>query len=262
MTMKTLIFCGGQGTRIRGVMDNIPKPMLPIGDRPVLWHIMSIYAAYGYKDFVLCLGQLSWQIKEYFLNYRVMTEDFKINLSHPKEPAILNYGQDIDWNIIFAETGEDVQTGARIKKISNYIKDDDLVMVTYGDGVSDIDIGRLVTFHKSHNKIGTITGVRPIGRFGEIGYDSKGLVNQFNEKPQVTEGRINGGFMVFNTKKMLAYIPDGDNVIFEQDPMRRMASDGELMMYPHDGFWQPMDTFREYKLLNDIWHGGIVPWKK
>ncbi len=259
--MKVVIFCGGQGTRIQGVADNLPKPMVKIGGKPILWHIMSIYAAYGFKDFVLCLGHLSWEIKEYFLNYRSMNRDFQVNLSDSSKVSFLNQDPCSDWNVVFAETGEDTQTGGRLRKVAPYIQEDKQVMVTYGDGVSNVNLKELVDFHNSHGKAGTITGVRPSGRFGEITYSDKGLINQFNEKPQTEAGRINGGFMIFNTKEMLSYLSTGDQIIFEREPMMNMVADKQLMVYRHNGFWQPMDTHREYKLLNDLWAKGDAPWK-
>ena len=260
--MKVIILCGGQGTRIRDASSEpLPKPMLPIGPRPVLWHIMSLYSHFGYRDFVLCLGHLGWRIKEYFLNYQAMSADFQMNLKSPARTKLLGKNKPLDWKITFAETGEETQTGSRLAKIAKYIAKDPLVMLTYGDGVADVNVRKLVEFHKRHGKAGTITGVRPSSRFGEITYDKDGVIREFNEKPQTAKGRINGGFMVFNPRKLLSYIPQGNGVYLEREPLIRMARDGQLRMFPHEGFWQPMDTYREYKLLNDLWSRGAAPWK-
>jgi len=263
--MKTVILCGGKGTRIRAVNNELPKPMLPIGNYPILWHIMNSYAYYGYRDFILCLGYLGWQIKNYFLNFKTLVSDFSISLKNPRNITFHDHQNlECDWNITFVETGENAETGARIRKIIKYVKNDDFFMLTYGDGLSDVDIRKLVAFHKSHNKIATVTGVRPSGRFGEIEVSPTNEVTRFHEKPQTTEGRINGGFLVIDSKRIVNYLPERDDLNFEQECLRELAKDGELMMFPHDGFWQPMDTFREYSLLNNIWLNSIeekkIPW--
>ena len=261
--MKTVILCGGKGTRIRGINDDIPKPMIPIGNYPILFHIMNHYAYYGHTDFVLTLGYLGWKIKEFFLNLNASINDFSIDLkSGDVEIQRTNSEPILDWKIIFSETGLETHTGSRIKKIRKYVENDDYFMLTYGDGLSSINIKELIEYHKKHGKIATVTGVRPSGRFGEI---DKSQVMAFNEKPQITTGRINGGFFVINAKKIWDYIPDSDLIMFEQEPLRSLTKDGELMMYPHDGFWQPMDTYREYLYLNDIWNNrqksNIEIWK-
>ena len=264
--MKTVIFCGGRGTRIREVTDNaVPKPLVPIGKFPILWHIMNHYAYYDFKDFVFCLGYLGWQIKSYFLNFKAMINNFSIQINTPNNPTFYNHKQsEINWKTTFVETGENAQTGARVRKIRAFVEDDPLFMLTYGDGLSDVNIQKLVQFHKKHGKIGTVTGVRPSGRFGEIEVSNNLLVSVFHEKPQTSGGRINGGFFVFDSKRLWDYLPEGDDLNFEVGPLRELANDGELMMFPHDGFWQPMDTYREYKLLNDIWEEGLkngnIPW--
>jgi len=263
--MKTVILCGGKGTRIRDLAGKTPKPMVAIGKYPILWHIMNFYAYYGHKDFILCLGHLGWQIKSYFINLKVKKNDFSIHLEKPWD---IQYHNDInsecDWRVTLAETGENAQTGARIRKIRRYVENDDHFMVTYGDGLSDVNINDLIKFHLSHGRAGTVTGVRPSGRFGEIQVSNNYEVKEFNEKPQTTAGRINGGFFVFNAKTIWEYLPERDDLNFERESLRLMTKDGELMMFPHDGFWQPMDTFRENKMLNEIWNEGIktgtVPW--
>ncbi len=237
--MKVVILCGGKGTRIRGVDDDLPKPMIPVGEYPIVRHIMNAYARFGYMDFVLCLGYKGNVIKDHFLNNRSRIED---------------------WNITLAETGMETQTGSRVKKIAEHIGDDDLFMLTYGDGVSSIDIAALVDFHKGHGKLMTVSGVRPPSRFGELAHDENGLVTEFNEKPQATGGRISGGFFVCN-RAVLDYLDaERDDEILENEPMHRIAAEGQMMMYAHDGFWQCMDTFREFTLLNNLFDSGEAPW--
>lgn len=258
--MKTVILCGGQGTRIRDANEALPKPLLPIGNRPIVWHIMKSYAMHGHKDFVLCLGYKGWLIKEFFLNYRAMTTDVTVGLGHQSSVSFHGHHSEEDWNVTLAETGENTMTGGRVAAIKRYVEGDDTFLLTYGDGVSDIDIGKLVAFHKSHGKVATVTAVRPPGRFGEMSIVSGG-VREFNEKPQATEGFINGGFFVLDAKRIWNYLQGGSQVIFEREPLQALAKDGQLMAFPHTGFWQPMDTYREYSLLNDLWASGKAPWK-
>ena len=227
--MKTVILCGGYGTRIRDVADNIPKPMIPVGGLPILWHVMKYYAQFAHKDFVLCLGYKGQVIKDFFLNYE-------------------------------AYTGLNSMTGGRIKKIRQYIGDDENFFLTYGDGVGDIDLNALLDFHKRHGRMVTVTGVRPPGRFGELMADSTGVITEFNEKPQATGGRISGGFFVCR-REMFDYLDDNEDLIFEQAPMKTLARDEQLVMFEHDGFWQCMDTYRDWQLLNTIFENGNAPWK-
>ena len=258
--MKTVILCGGKGTRIRGVADDLPKPMIPVGPYPILWHIMQGYARAGHKDFVLCLGYKGAAIKDFFLNYRSRVADFTIDFSDGRAVEFHSQQEAIDWRITMAETGEDTLTGSRVKRIAKYLGDDETFMLTYGDGVADVDIGALVAFHKAHGKLMTVCGVRPPGRFGEMEHDAAGAVTEFNEKPQATGGRISGGFFVCH-RGVLDYLDAGrDDEVLETEPMRRLAADGEMMMYRHDGFWQCMDTFRDYAFLNDLYDAGKAPW--
>jgi glucose-1-phosphate cytidylyltransferase len=255
--MQVVILCGGQGTRIRDVAEDVPKPMIPIGNRPILWHIMKAFSSYGYSDFILCLGYKSWVIKHYFLNYRLGESDFSVRLASPE--GIRLHGQTCseDWNITLAETGLDAMTGCRIKRIEKYITGEHFLL-TYGDGVADVDINLLGQFHLGHGKTGTVTAVQPPGRFGEI--ELSGLrVAEFNEKPFVSRGRINGGFFVFH-RRIFEHLYDDPGLVFEQAPLIQLARDGELMGYQHDGFWHPMDTSRDYKYLNDLWARGEAPW--
>lgn len=259
--MKTVILCGGYGTRIRDVADNIPKPMIPVGRFPILWHIMKYYATYGHKDFVLCLGYKSQAIKDFFLNYEAHIKDFTIALGGKSEIQFHTEHSEADWRVTLAETGLNAMTGARIKRIRKYVGDDDNFMLTYGDGVGDIDLDRLLAFHKKHGKAVTVTGVRPPGRFGELLNDASGNVTEFNEKPQATGGRISGGFFVCR-RQVFDYLDDREDLVFEKEPLTKLVHDGELMMFEHDGFWQPMDTNREYQLLNDLYDSNKAPWVK
>lgn len=255
--MQVVILCGGQGTRIRDVADDIPKPMIPVGNRPLLWHIMSIYARHGFKDFVLCLGYKSWVIKRYFLDHHRAESDFTLDLADPDGLRIHSYPARENWRITFAETGLEAMTGCRVKRVAKYIEGDEF-MLTYGDGVADVDLHALLDFHRRHGKVGTVTAVCPPGRFGEIELN-KGRVVEFNEKPLATSGRINGGFFVFQ-RRFLDGLADVESLVLEQEPLMKLARDGELMAYQHNGFWQPMDNSREYKYLNDLWAQGAAPW--
>lgn len=257
--MKVVILCGGFGTRIRDVADNIPKPMIPIGRYPILWHIMKYYASYGHKEFVLCLGYKGQIIKDFFLNYEAHTKDFTIVLGRGGDLRFHTDHDESDWKVTLVDTGLDSMTGARVRKIKNYIRDDEQFMLTYGDGVGDINIERLLAFHEAHGKILTVTGVRPPGRFGELNADANGLVSEFNEKPQATAGRISGGFFVCR-REIFSYLDERDDLVFEVEPMNRLVADRQLSLYEHDGFWQPMDTSREYQLLNAIYAKGSAPW--
>jgi glucose-1-phosphate cytidylyltransferase len=219
---------------------------------------MKIYAHYGFKDFVLCLGYKGFMIKNFFLNYEAMTRDFTITLSNSKEICFHNGSKEEDWRITFAETGQYAMTGARVRKIEKYI-DGDTFMLTYGDGVADINIADLVSFHFSHGKIATISGVRPTSRFGEMLTDGYRVL-RFTEKPQASTGLINGGFMVLN-RRIFDYLPPDDSLSFEGKPLMSLARDGHLMAYEHSSFWQPMDTYREFRLLNKLWDEGRAKWK-
>lgn len=257
--MKVVILCGGYGTRIRDVADDIPKPMIPVGSLPILWHIMKYYAHFGHKDFVLCLGYKGLAIKDFFLNYEAHTRDFTLELGGSKSIAYHNDHSESDWKVTLAETGLDAMTGARIRKIQKYVTDEDNFMLTYGDGVGNIDVDKLMEFHLSHGKVLTVSGVRPPGRFGELMSDSSGLITEFNEKPQASGGRISGGFFVCR-KELFDYLDDRENLVFEQDPMSQLVHDKQMMVYEHDGFWQPMDTYRDYVLLNGLYDKGEAPW--
>ena len=256
--MKTIILCGGKGTRIRDVSDDIPKPMIEIGNKPILWHIMNHYANCGFSEFLLCLGYKGNTIKDFFLNYRSHTSDFSIDFSSDHKVTYHTYFKPLNWKVTFADTGLNAMTGARIYKVRDYIEDDQF-MITYGDGLSNIRIKELVEYHKKHGKILTITGVRPPSRFGEIAINENNLVMEFNEKPQSIAGLISGGYFVAN-KNIFKYLSDNDELVFEQDPIKKLVEDEEVMVYPHKGFWQPMDTRRDYYLLNKLYEDEEAPW--
>ncbi|MEO6152971.1 MAG: glucose-1-phosphate cytidylyltransferase [Croceibacterium sp.] len=263
--MKSVILCGGQGTRIRDVADDLPKPMIRVGERPILWHIMHTYAAAGIKDFVLCLGYKSWSIKEYFINFHAQVADCALRLG---EPGRIDYGAapfpEWDWRVELVETGLNSMTGARLWRVRDNLAAEDLFCMTYGDGLADLDVGKVVEFHRRHGRVGTVTGVRPAGRFGVMTIadaDDGSTISAFAEKPQAGEGLINGGFFVFD-RRVFDYMDDDPGLVFEQAPLQRLAADGQLMMFEHGGFWQPMDTFREWKMLNDMWDTHDAPWER
>lgn len=258
--MKVVILCGGQGTRIRDVSDDIPKPMIPVGGLPIVWHIMKYYSHWGHKRFVLCLGHKGQVIKDFFLNYEAHTRDFTISLgASTKAIAYHSVHDESDWEITMAETGQRAMTGARVNRVRKYLAGEDNFMLTYGDGVGDIDLDKLMKFHLSHGKIMTVTGVLPPGRFGELMGGPDGAVVEFNEKPQATGGRISGGFFICR-KEIFDYIDAREDLVFEEEPMRRLVKDGQMMMYEHDGFWQPMDTYRDYSYLNGLCGASKAPW--
>lgn len=258
--MKVVIFCGGLGTRLREESEFRPKPMIEIGGKPILWHIMQIYAHYGFKDFVLCLGYKGEMIKEYCYHYELLNNDFTINLGNLKKNNIeihSNRSKE-SWCITLVDTGDKALKGARLKRVEKHI-DGDQFMVTYGDGVADIDINDLVKFHKSHGKLATLTGVRPLSRFGELTIRGKQVI-QFTEKPQSSSGLINGGFFVFN-REIFDYLEDRDDCDLEYGALEEIASQGQLMVYPHERFWYCMDTIRDMNYLNREWTQGRAPWK-
>jgi glucose-1-phosphate cytidylyltransferase len=260
--VKAVILCGGQGTRIREASDLLPKPMLPIGGKPIVWHIMKGFGGHGVTDFVLCLGYKGWLVKEFFLNYRSMTTDLTVKLHAHGADGLEFHGRhpEEDWSVTLAETGEETMTGGRVAAIRRYVENDDLFLLTYGDGVSNVDITKLLAFHRAHGKVATVTAVRPPGRFGEMAIQA-GAVREFNEKPQATEGFINGGFFVCDTKRIWDYLGTDSRTTLEREPLQRLAREGQLAAFEHTGFWQPMDTMREYTMLNDLWASGKAPWQ-
>ena len=253
--MKTIILAGGLGTRLAEETVVRPKPMVEIGGRPILWHILNIYAAHGYKDFVIACGYKSEMIKEYFVNYRLQTSDVVVDLASGTIQTTNSRAP--DWRLAMVDTGVETQTGGRVKRLASWLEGQPF-MLTYGDGVANIDIRKLVAFHQAHGKLATISAVRPPSRFGGLVFEGDRIAH-FSEKPVVGEGWINGGFMVLEPQ-VLDYI-EGDETIWERSPMERLAADGQLMAFRHEGFWEPMDTIREKHLLEQLWHAGKAPWK-
>ena len=256
--MKVIILCGGQGTRIRELTDLIPKPMVDVGGKPIVWHIMNSYAQFGIKDFILALGYKGEILKNYFLNYQNLSNDFTVNLSNGSINIHNKNSSGLEWNVSLVETGENAMTGSRIKQLQPYIGDDNFC-ATYGDGLSNVDISKEIDFHLSHNKIATLVGVNPPSRFGElvIGEDNK--IIEFIEKAETsgTQGYINGGFYVFN-KKIFDYLNKDESCVLEKTPLEDLVKDNQLQVFKHDGFWQCMDTYREYKILNEL--AAQAPW--
>jgi len=255
--MKVVMLCGGLGTRLKEETEFRPKPMVEIGGRPILWHIMKMYARYGFRDFVLCLGYRGNMIKEYFLNYEAMNNDFTICLGKRSQIEYVGVHTEQDFRVTLADTGLESMTGGRIKRIQSYI-DENTFMATYGDGLADLDIGRLVEYHKSHGKLATITTVRPVSRFGSVTLDDHGAIKQFMEKPR-SEGWISAGFFVFE-RGVFDYL-GGDSCVLEREPLERLAGDGQLLAFRHDGFFYAMDTYREYQYLSELWSSGKAPWR-
>ncbi|HVC97067.1 MAG TPA: glucose-1-phosphate cytidylyltransferase [Pirellulales bacterium] len=255
--MQVVLLCGGQGTRIRDVAADLPKPMVPIGGRPILWHIMRGYARAGFTDFVLCLGYKSWVIKRYFLDYHLAGVDFSLRLGEPQQIELHGSVSESDWRVTLVETGADSMTGCRLKRVEKYLTAERF-MLTYGDGVTDLDVRQLLEFHLAHGRLGTVTAVRPPSRFGEIELDGPRVV-EFMEKPLAAPGCISGGFFVFE-RAFLRRLNDDPGLVLEHQPLVRLADDGELMAYRHDGFWHAMDSSRDYNHLNDLWATGTAPW--
>lgn len=251
--MKVILLAGGFGTRLSEYTDIIPKPMVPIGGKPILWHIMHRYATYGHKDFYVALGYKAEVIKSYFLNYRSLNSDFSVDLSTGEfTPHLVD---EIDWRVTLVNTGDRSMTGGRVKRMQKFIGNE-TCMITYGDGVSDIDIDELLKFHRSHGKLVTISAVRPTARFGELEMNGA-RVTSFKEKPQLHDGWINGGFFVIEPQ-FFEFIA-GDETMLEREPLEKAADMGELMAYHHDGFWHCMDTKRDHELLESIYSKG-APW--
>ena len=255
-SLPAVILAGGLGTRIREETEFKPKPMVEIGGRPVLWHIMKHLSAHGIDRFVICVGYKGDIIRDYFLNYRARNNDFTVQLGSNDDLTFHSDHQESDWTVTVAETGALTNTGGRVLEIQKYVKGEEF-LCTYGDGLSDIDINNLKTFQQNSGKIATVTAVRPLSRFGVMDLDSSNNVISFKEKPQA-EGWINGGFFIFKPQ-IFDYLSPG--IILENEPLQKLASERQLSAFKHEGFWQPMDTFRESKMLNDLWDSGRAPWK-
>jgi glucose-1-phosphate cytidylyltransferase len=255
--LKVVILAGGYGTRLSEETDIRPKPMLEIGGKPILWHIMKIYSFYGFNDFVILLGYKGYYIKEYFANYFLHQSDITIDIKH-NEMEVHNNSSE-PWKITLIDTGINTMTGGRIKRAQNFIGNESF-MLTYGDGVSDININKLVKFHKLHGRAITVTSVQPEGRFGMLNVENNNKVSYFLEKPKGDNNWINGGFFVCESK-VFDYIPKDDGIIFERSSLINLSKDGELYAYKHTGFWKPMDTLRDKVQLNQLWESGEAPWK-
>ena len=255
--MKAIILAGGLGTRISEESSTKPKPMITVGGKPIIWHIMKMYSHHGINDFVICCGYKGYMIKEYFANYFLhmsdVTYDIENNSMRVHEKRVE------PWKVTLVDTGENTMTGGRLGRIAEYIKDEESFCMTYGDGVSDVDISSTINFHKQHGKLATITGVMPSGRFGALDIRNQQVVS-FKEKPKGDGAVINGGFFVLSPK-VLTLIKD-DKTIWEQEPLIQLAQEGQLMAFEHKGFWQPMDTLRDHHLLEELWNSGNAPWKK
>jgi len=256
--MKVVVLCGGLGTRLREETEFRPKPMVEVGGRPILWHIMKIYAHYGMRDFILCLGYRGNIVKDYFLNYEAMNNDFRISLGRQSRIEFMDAHQEQDFTVTLADTGLETMTGGRLQRVARYLEKDETFLLTYGDGLSDVNIHKLIEYHKKHGKIATVTTVPPISRFGVMEANAAGRVERFAEKPRAN-GLISAGFFVFN-RRVFDYIT-GPDCILEREPLERLAREGELMAYRHDGFFYAMDTFREYQFLNELWASADTPWK-
>ncbi|WP_321419182.1 glucose-1-phosphate cytidylyltransferase [uncultured Methanomethylovorans sp.] len=255
--MKVVILCGGMGTRLREETEYKPKPMVEIGGHPILWHIMKTYSFYGFTDFVLCLGYKGDVIKDYFYNYKMRNNDFSINLT-TGDITLHDSKEENNWNVTLANTGLTSMTGARIKRVQKYIEDDTF-MVTYGDGVTDLNISKLLEYHQKHGKVGTVTGVHPPSRYGELRLEGD-CVTCFDEKPETGVAPISGGYFVFN-KEIFDYLDENESCVLEKSPLSNLAKDGQLKVYHHKGFWQCMDTYRDNLFLNDLWKSNMAPWK-
>ena len=256
--MPVVILCGGKGTRLREETEYRPKPMVEIGPQPILWHIMKSYGAHGLDRFVLCLGYKGWEIKQYFLRYKEMHCDFTVAMDGSRPLAVHNQDGFEKWQVTCAETGAETATGARLWKVRQYV-DAHTFCFTYGDAVSDVDVDALLEFHWAQGRIATVTGVHPTSRYGEIRIDGPKAV-EFDEKP-TAEGVVSGGFFVFQ-REVFDYLDDDPDLFLEQRPLRNLARDGQLSVYLHEGFWHPMDTYRDYLHLNELWKRGETPWKK
>ncbi|KVX81914.1 glucose-1-phosphate cytidylyltransferase [Burkholderia ubonensis] len=254
--MKAVILAGGLGTRISEDTVNRPKPMIEIGGKPILWHIMKIYSAYGIDDFVICCGYKGYVIKEYFANYFLHTSDVTFDMQTNKMQIHQQYAE--PWKVTLVDTGESTMTGGRLRRVKDFVKNEEAFCFTYGDGLSNVNIATLVEYHRQHRALATLTATYPPGRFGALDIrDSK--VSSFKEKPMGDGGMINGGFFVLSPK-VIDLIP-GDDCIWEREPLERLAEQGNLAAYEHHGFWQPMDTLRDKTLLEELWQSGTAPWK-
>jgi glucose-1-phosphate cytidylyltransferase len=258
-----IILCGGMGTRLREATERLPKPMVDIGGRPILWHIMKLYSHHGFRRFVLALGYKSDEIKRYFLDYRTQTSDFTLHMGDGHRREFHTSHAEQDWQITFAETGLTTGTGARVRRVLPYLGDAGTVMVTYGDGLGDVDLTALLEGHHRAGLPATVTGVHPSSRYGELSLREDGdddRVQSFDEKPTTTEGWVSGGFFVFS-RQVLEGLAEDPQLFLEREPLRRLAAEGGLRLHRHDGFWMGMDTFRDWTELNAMWDERRAPWR-
>ena len=256
--MKAVILAGGLGTRLSEETDIKPKPMIEIGHKPILWHIMKTYSVHGVNDFIICCGYKGYVIKEYFANYFLHMSDVTFSVNDNSMKVHQNNAE--PWTVTLVDTGESTLTGGRLKRVHKYIKDEESFCFTYGDGVSDVNITDLIKFHQAHGKQATLTATRPPGRYGALKITNSNTVEKFQEKPEGDGSWINGGYFVLSPEVIKNI--DGDDTTWEQEPLKKLAKDGELMSFKHDGFWQPMDTLYEKTMLNNLWNSGKAPWKK
>ena len=255
--MKAVILCGGLGTRMREETEFRPKPLVEVGGRPILWHIMKMYARHGFREFVLCLGYRGDMIKEYFLNYEAMSNDFTIMLGRDNHTLVHGAHEEQEFQVTLSDTGLATMTGGRVKRVQKYV-DGGTFMATYGDGVADVDLTALMEFHRKHGRLATITAVRPRSRYGLMQIESDASVSAFEEKP-VMDAWASAGFMILE-RGVFDYLT-GDDCVLEQEPLRRLAEEGQLAAYRHDGFFYGMDTYRDYTALNELWESGQAPWR-
>lgn len=256
--MKTVILCGGRGTRLGEHGQSVPKALVEIGGRPLLWHLLKLYATHGLNDFVLCLGHLGAEIKRYFLEHHWLHADFTLEMGRAGDYQLRRHGAGgEDWRITFAETGPETSTGGRLKRAARYLEGEEVFCVTYGDGLADVDLGALIRFHDAHGRVGTLTAVRPRTSFGVLRLDGAGAVTEFQEKPVMGEW-INGGFFVFR-RGILDYL--GEDSVLEREPLERLAAERQLMAYRHEGFWKCLDTYKDHVEFNRMWEAGEAPWR-
>jgi glucose-1-phosphate cytidylyltransferase len=255
--MKAVILAGGLGSRLSEETENKPKPMVEVGGKPILWHIMKVYSYHGINDFIICCGYKGYVIKEYFKNYFLHMSDvtFSMDDNHMK----VHHNNAESWKVTLVDTGQNTMTGGRLKKVQNYVKNDDSFCFTYGDGVGDINVSEIIAFHKQHKKLATVTATRPQARYGVLKFGQNHQVNHFEEKPEGDNSWINGGFFILNPS-VIDRIND-DQTIWEKEPLTSLAKEGQLFAYKHDGFWMPMDTLRDKLILNKLWYTDKAPWK-
>ena len=256
--MPVVVLAGGMGTRLREETERVPKPLVEIGERPILWHIMKLYGHHGARRFLVCLGYKSWQIKEFFLQYHEQGADLTVHIGSEQPPTFHDSAVAEDWDVTLAETGLMTGTGGRLARVRRYV-DTDTFMFTYGDGIGRVDVAALLEFHRSHDRIATVTGVHPSSRYGEMRVEDA-LATEFNEKPTTPEGFVSGGFFVFQ-REIFEYLSEEPSLILEHAPLQDLARDGQLAVYRHEDFWMGMDTYREFAELNRLWESGRAPWK-